>query len=345
MTDIQIINPIEFDGWDDAIAPLPGSSFFHTSAWAKVLSESYGYKPTYFALFQNGGLAGVLPVMDVNSILTGHCGVSLPFTDFCEPISDDRTQFHALFEHALSHGKRSRWKYIELRGGKHLLSDTLPSQVFFAHIVDLSPDEKRMMAGFRDSTRRNIKKAAKEGVEVRILRSLESIKEFYRLNCMTRKEHGLPPQPYRFFSQVHKHVITKGLGVIALAYFQGEPIAGNVYFYFGRKAVFKYGASNRKYQNLRANNLLMWEAIKWHSLNGYNELHFGRTERGHKGLRQFKDGWGANEYSIEYFKYDLHKDTFIEDNSNVTSFHNSIFRKTPIPLLKIAGSLFYGHMP
>ena len=71
MTDIRIINPIEFEGWDDMIAPLPGSSFFHTAAWAKVLSESYNYKPTYFTLFENNRLIGLLPVMDVNSILTG----------------------------------------------------------------------------------------------------------------------------------------------------------------------------------------------------------------------------------------------------------------------------------
>ena len=151
------------------ILRLPGSSFFHTAAWAKVLSESYGYKPTYFTIFEGNRLTGCLPVMDVNSILTGRRGVSLPFTDFCEPITDDSLHFHDLFEYAKSFGKQCGWKYIELRGGHHFLSDAVPSQTFLTHTLDLLPDENKMMANLRDSTRRNIKKAVAEGVTVKVL--------------------------------------------------------------------------------------------------------------------------------------------------------------------------------
>lgn len=341
---IRIINPIDFEGWDDQVLQLPGSSFFHSSAWAKVLSESYGYKPTYFTFFRDDKLAGLIPMMDVNSILTGRRGVSLPFTDFCEPIIYDDLRFEDVLEQIITHGKKCGWKSIAIRGGQKYLTDTVPSQTFLAHQLDLLPDENKMMANLRDSTKRNIKKAIADGLTVKIINTIDAIKEFCKLNCMTRKEHGLPPQPYHFFRQVHKHIIAKNLGFVAIAYFQDKAIAGNVYFHFGQKAVYKYGASNRKYQSMRASNLVMWEAIKWYCLNGYRELHFGRTGPEHRGLRQFKMGWGANEYSIEYFKYDLNKNTFIEDKSSVTSFHNSIFRKTPIPVLKIAGSLFYSHM-
>ena len=64
----------------------------------------------------------------------------------------------------------------------------------------------------------------------------------------------------------------------------------------------------------------MWEAIKWYCQNGFKELHFGRTEPEHRGLRQFKMGWGAIEHGVDYFKHDLPKNTFIEDNSSVTSY-------------------------
>jgi len=48
-----------------------------------------------------------------------------------------------------------------------------------------------------------------------------------------------------------------------LASHKGKNIASAVYFHFGDKAIYKYGASDRKYQHLRANNLVMWEAIRW----------------------------------------------------------------------------------
>jgi hypothetical protein len=46
---------------------------------------------------------------------------------------------------------------------------------------------------------------------------------------------------------------------------------------------------------LRANNLVMWEAIRWFSRNQFRSLHFGRTDQVQEGLMQFKRGWGAED--------------------------------------------------
>ena len=50
-----------------------------------------------------------------------------------------------------------------------------------------------------------------------------------------------------------------------------------------------------KYQNLRANNLVMWEAIKYYSAKGFELFSFGITKPDNEGLRKFKLGWGASE--------------------------------------------------
>ena len=42
---ISIINPIKHPDWDDLLLTADRATFFHTTAWARVLSESYGYKP------------------------------------------------------------------------------------------------------------------------------------------------------------------------------------------------------------------------------------------------------------------------------------------------------------
>ena len=205
-------------------------------------------------------------------------------------------------------------------------------------------DENKIFSNFRDSTRRNIRKAINEGVEVTINNSWESIKEFYRLNCLTRREHGLPPQPYYFFKKIYEHVISKDLGFVALATHGKKTIAGAVFFHLGEKALYKYGASDKYYQHLRANNLVMWETIKWYSQNGYKSLCFGRTEPENKGLIQFKNGWGAKESRIFYYKYDMGKGAFVKDSSGVTGFYNKLFSHMPLPLLKLSGTLLYKHM-
>jgi len=58
---------------------------------------------------------------------------------------------------------------------------------------------------------------------------------------------------------IFDHVISRDHGDVVLASFNEKVIAGAVYFDFGEKAIFKYGASDRAYHHLRPNNLIMWE--------------------------------------------------------------------------------------
>jgi lipid II:glycine glycyltransferase (peptidoglycan interpeptide bridge formation enzyme) len=134
------------------------------------------------------------------------------------------------------------------------------------------------------------------------------------------------------------------MGFIVLASFRGTAIAANVYFNFGDQILYKYGASDRAFQHLRASNLVIWEAIKWGCDHGYKTLCFGRTEPENEGLRQFKAGWGARERLIKYYRYDLRKGAFIKAPHIVRPSHRKIFGKLPIPILKLLGSVLYRHM-
>ncbi len=338
-----IIDPMTFAGWDKLLSSQRGFSFFHSSGWARVLNASYRYTPKYFALMENGRFQALIPVMEVNSIITGKRGVSLPFTDYCEPIIAEEGLFRKLFNYIVAYGNKAGWRFVEFRGGRSFLQGSI-SSCMYSHTLELSEDENTIFQNFRSSTKRNIKKAMKEGVEVEISYSMQSLKHFYRLNRMTRKEHGLPPQPYRFFKSMFNEIINKNMGFVALAYYKKKIIAGAVCFQFGRTGIYKYGASDRRYQHLRGNNLVMWEAIKWHSRNGFKSFCFGRTEPRNRGLRQFKAGWGADERIINYYTYDLVKDAFITNSPKLNGLHNWFFRRMPTPVLQAVGTVMYRHM-
>jgi hypothetical protein len=288
-------------------------------------------------------MSGLIPVMEVKSLLTGRSGVSLPFTDYCDPIVNGDIQFKDLLDYVIEYGKERRWKSLEIRGGPDHFRSVSPSSNYLGHVIDLGENEDEIFHGLKDSARRNIRKAGREGVEVGIFNSPDSVGEFYRLNCMTRRDHGLPPQPYDFFKSIYEYVIAKGLGFVALASYRGKYIAGAVFLHFGRKALYKYGASDREDQHLRANNLVMWEAIKRYCQKGYRSLCLGRTEPENQGLLQFKSGWRPSEHPINYYRYDLKKGAFVNGSSNVTGFHNKIFKRMPLPILNKIGNVLYRH--
>src|SRR6185437_450145 len=150
-------------------------------------------------------------------------------------------------------------------------------------------------------------------------------------------------QPFAFFANIHRHVISKKLGTVALARHEGKAIAGAVYFNFGGKAIYKFGASDEACQQLRGNNLVMWEAIKFHARKGCRALHLGRTSLANEGLRRFKLGWGAREERTEYLKYDLCRDCFVTDRDEAVGWHNTVFKVMPIGLARIAGEVLYRH--
>ncbi|MCE5265992.1 MAG: GNAT family N-acetyltransferase [Deltaproteobacteria bacterium] len=341
MPETEAVDPSGEKDWDESLARTPGSSFFHTTAWADVLRGSYRYEPLYFVVRQGASMDALLPVMEVDSLLTGKRGVSLPFTDYCEPIATDAGQFRELFAVAIAKGKERGWRHLELRGGEAFLGSAEPSEWHYGHTLDLG---KAGIDLFSDATRRNIRKAEKQGLDVTVSDASDALDEFCRLNALTRRLHGLPPQPRRFFQSVQDRILSRNKGFIVLASLRGTAIAANVYFTFGNRIIYKYGASDRAFQKLRASNLVMWEAIRWGRDRGYESLCLGRTEPGNEGLRKFKIGWGAEERILRYYRYDLRKEAFVRAPDVVRPLHKKIFGRLPIPVLNALGSVLYRHM-
>lgn len=342
--EIEIINPLDDDQWDKLIIETNQYSFFHSYEWIKVLRESYGYTPYFFVLRNKRELSALIPFMEVNSRYSGRRGVSLPFSDYCDPIIRGEISAQRLLECAIGFGKSSNWKFLVMHGGEIFFQGKNSSREYYGHLLELKADLNNILKQFRDSNKRSIKKAVKSGVEIQQSNSLHSMRDFYRLHCLTRKRHQLPVQPFHFFKKVHEHIISKKAGFIVKAFYHDKIVGAAVFFHFGKKAMFKFGASDLKFQHLRMNNLIIWEAIKWYANNGYESFCFGRTDREHVGLRQFKQGWGTKEYGIKYFKYDLNSDSLIKDNADdVDKMIHFVFSKMPVPILRILGALLYRH--
>jgi hypothetical protein len=134
------------------------------------------------------------------------------------------------------------------------------------------------------------------------------------------------------------------MGRILLAIYDSRCVASAVFLNFNGQAIYKYGASDKKYQSLRANNLIMWEAIKTYSGAGARTFHFGRTEPENSGLLQFKRGWGAVEGPLEYIKYDFENKRWISDPSSLRGVHTNLFSKLPLFMLNWIGRALYRHM-
>jgi hypothetical protein len=341
---VQLVNPVEDTTWDDELAGNPQASFFHSSAWARVLLDAYGYQPVHFAIRDATRLQCLLPMMEVDSWLTGRRGISLPFTDACEPVCADAVSCQVLFEAVMQRAKARDWKYVECRGGRSLWPGATASTRYYGHRLGLVADEDVLFANVDSAVRQAIRKARKSGVTVEISQDLDAVRAFYRLQCKTRRRHGLPPQPFRFFHSIHKHILSGNHGLVMIARAGRTAVAGAMFFHSAKQAIYKFGASDDRFQRLRANNLVMWEAIRWYAAHGVDELDFGRTSLNNEGLRSFKLGWGTQERTIEYARYDRRRGGFVTVADEASGWHNHVFRALPAAISRGIGAGLYRHM-
>ena len=346
-TVIRAEDPLTVPTWDQLVAATRDYSFFHGSAWARVLQETYGFKSHYLVARDDSSINGLLPIMEVDSWLTGRRGVSLPFTDDCATIAPDPETFEHLHRQALQLGKSRRWKYFESRspGSANIATEIAarPSVSFYGHRLDLTIGEEALRARLESSVRRAIRKGEAAGVKVEISSTLEAMRTYYNLHCKTRKKHGVPPQPFTFFASIYRQILAQNLGFVATARIHDTPIAAAVYFHLGTRAIYKFGASDDAYLELRGNNQVMWHAIQWYARAGFESLDFGRTSLSNDGLRRFKLGWGGTEKQINYFKYDFREEQYVPDRDDAVGWKNRIIGRLPIGIGKLIGSFFYRH--
>ncbi|MEZ5329465.1 MAG: GNAT family N-acetyltransferase [Verrucomicrobiales bacterium] len=230
--------------WDSLARLHPDCSVFHTSAWARVLASTYPrHTPNYLRVHsaRSGKTVALIPIMEVNSSFTGRRGVSLPFSDFCDPLifapehwPERRNESEAdLISHILELlaklAIQRGWKHLELRSGEcqwahndndnhdHNNGDALTCGCYYTHQLDLTPGADSLKREFASSVRRAIRKGERSGIQVRFSHSKRSIMEFFRLHARTRRRQGLPPQSIAFFEAIHEQFMRDGSGFVAIA--------------------------------------------------------------------------------------------------------------------------------
>jgi len=346
---VQVIDPRVSPVWDEFVAQQAEGSVFHSTAWARVLLETYHYQPRYYVLTDASGdiLAGV-PLLLVNSRLTGRRLVGLPFSDMCPPLVRDGCDPSPLVEAILQDAESDHLSYVEMRGSSPLLLHNggfQEASCFTRHVIPLDKSLEELEVGFHSSARRGMKKAVREGVSVHSATGPEDMRRFYRLYVTTRRKHGVVPAPYRFFEKIQAHLLAAGSGCLLLAERQDRLIAADLLLWHGKRLFYKFNVSDPQFLEQRPNNLLMWEAIRLGKELGCSTFDLGRSEADNEGLHRFKSLWASEASPLPYYYYPTVRGFATEDGRGIKRLlMAAAVRFLPRPLLPRAGALLYRHL-
>ena len=208
----------------------PEATPFHHPAWANVLARAYRFESCGLALVAGDGeIEAALPLIRLGGRASRRRAVSLPFTDWCPPLlapDADRERLGDRLERARhGTGVGSLEVRDELAGGAGYAQDQ-----GYRHVLALGPDVDEQLANVAKKTRYMVRKAEREGVDVRRSNSAADVLEvFYRQHVTTRRRLGVPVQPRRFFEVLARDYIEPGLGFVVIASLGDTPVASAVF--------------------------------------------------------------------------------------------------------------------
>jgi len=338
---VTALDPISDPAWLDLVQRSAEATAFHTPAWAAVLRDTYGFQPEYLVAFNDEVPVAGIPLFRVGLRLVG-----APFSDFCPPLSLKDCTGARLLEVARQRIDGNGTQTLEIRGDAAIdlaAAGLQCGDTFIRHVIPLHKGMPELDRMLHDSARRAVRKARKESISVRVSTSLEDMRLFYRLNALTRKKHGLIPQPWPFFRNIQRHHLQNGSGWLLLADYKGKTIAGDLLLACKDKLVYKFNASDPGYLNLRPNNLLLYSAIEFGVERGFTEFDLGRCEQDNQGLRRFKQLWGSEEIPLHYYYYPAKSagSSGLTSNPLARRLLPAFVRFAPVWALSWAGRLLY----
>ena len=345
------INPLQDPRWTRFLDINPSASLFHAAAWLDALQRTYGYEPVVYTNALPGQeLSDGIVLCRVESWLTGRRLVSLPFSDYCDPLVTSHDNAEALLDCIREETRTQDWQYAEIRPLEGSSAEARHFEVvdkYYLHQLDLSPTSDALFRALhKSSVQRKIKRADREGLVYDDGRSELLLRQFYRLFLLTRRRHQVPPQPISWYRNLIECFGQKLK--IRIAYHGETPVAGILTIRYKNTLVYKYGCSEPTSNHLGGMQFLLWKAIQDAKGSGCEVLDFGRSEITNTGLITFKDHWGTTRSNLIYLKYaGRHPSLWWVDTSRTSwsmRFARRICRHVPSSLLSAAGQYGYRHI-
>jgi len=345
---VHRVNPLSDPRWDTLAAQHPKASAFHQRSWLEALQRTYGYEPIVFTTSSPGAeLKNGILFCHINSWLTGHRLVSLPFSDHCEPLCDS-IEMETLIHQSQDFVKSRRWRYLELRPMDEQFGEIastmglVPAGRYFLHIIDLRRTVDEIFRGFnKDSVQRRVTRADRAGLVEKSGNSSDLLRDFYDLLVITRSRHHLPPPPYSWYQNLAD---CEGKSLeIRVAYQDQKPIAAILTLRFRTTTYFKYGCSDARFNKFGATPWLLWKAIAAAKSQGALAFDMGRTQDKNEGLLAFKNNWAPGNRPLNYWRGPAGSSSEITEGWKL-GLAKRVFSHLPHGLLVMSGKLMYRHI-
>jgi len=336
---VRRLGPGDHAAYDRFVGGRPEATIYHTRQWHELLADVFGYQPRVLVAAAGDEITGALPLALVDTGLGGRRLVSLPFSHRVALLGRDGPAAAALLDAVADLAMAERCRFVEIRSGDRpgAAASWADSTEYVVTTMALAPDEAVQMAGLRPNTRQQLAQGLRHpDLRLETRSDEDGVGRFARLIAATRRRKGSLTYPARFYQELRRRFIERGMAHLDLAFAGDRCIAGLLTFVHGQQAIYGYSGSVEDADDLRLRpiNVLMWRGINWAREQGAREFDFGTSLPTQPGLIRFKEGWGGTSRPLPYqvWRRAGRRGRIVAQDGVTTRLASSVLRRLPQPL-------------
>ncbi len=256
--------------WDAFVAQSPHGSFLQTWAWGSFL-EATGQTIWRCVVEDNGEIKGAALVVE-RLVRFGLSWLYVPrgpvwqgsdmtvfnsLQDFLYVLAKERGAMFVRIDPLVEQGESA--VHLESLGWQAADHQVQPQDTLQ---LDLKQPADILLQNMHSKHRYNIRLAERKGVSVRFSSNPDDIQTFLELASEVSARTSFRYHPDSYYRSLIEILGSQGMAEIAIAEYEGKPLAAHIMVYSGTVATYLHGASSRAHRELMASHLLYWKTIE-----------------------------------------------------------------------------------
>lgn len=327
--------------WNDFVRADPTSTFCHLHGWRHVMGEVLGHRTHHrVARGGDGGLVGLLPLVEVKSLIFGHYLVSMPFLNYGGPLGPPEVR-RGLAEESRRLAADLGVDLLELRDRHEIPGDLEVSHRRITVVLELPDDPEVLWMDLKGKVRSQVRRPRKAGMTARV--GGQEVDAFYEVFTQHMRDLGTPVLPRSLFDAL-LDAFPEEVEFCAV-YHEDQPVAAGCGFRHHDEFEITWASALRDFSREAPNMLLYWTLIERTIERGGTAFNFGRCTPG-SGTHRFKSQWGGDDVPLYWSQWSKDgRDATPSPEEGIFETATTVWSKLPLPVANALGPFLSRQIP
>lgn len=283
--------------WTEYVRHHPQATIFHERLWTDVVTEIFGHQDRSLMVWNENRVTGVLPLMEMHSVLAGRLLVSTPYAPYGGPLANDETVCQLLINAAQSLRDRCSAKVLTLRSRTAVAPD-IPVDDRYVSFNKALPVDLKGLGTFLPRKARAAARQARKRENLTVRHDNRALPRVYELYTRSMRRLGSLNYPLQFFTALERQLAFNFW--VTVVERDEELIAGVISFVHGDTVSPYVLGVDERIRCTGATNLLYYAVMERAVKAQLAFFDFGRTRCDNTGPYEFKKNQGFTPQPLGY---------------------------------------------